>query len=75
LLEYIRPQFEDENGTLDGVMGFKYNQEKLKSETLRLGKILQDELDTTSRFFKEVYTNPSRLDAQVREDQVTDTLE
>ena len=28
-----------------------------------------------SAFFKEVYINPSRLGAQVREDQVEDSIE
>lgn len=76
--ETVRPQFEDENGVLDPVTGFKYNEQKLKEETLRLGRILQDELDLeiadmdakASRFFKEVYINPSRLGAQVRESDV-----
>jgi len=31
--------------------------------------------EKASRFFKEVYVNPSRLGAQVREDQVDDSLE
>ena len=81
--ETVMPQFADENGVLDPVTGYKYNEQKLKDETVRLGRILQDKLDleiadmnpAASRFFKEVYVNPSRLGAQVREDHVTDSLE
>jgi len=44
---------------------------------------LQDELeleiadmdDKASKFFKEVYVNPSRMAAMVREDDVIDSLE
>ena len=41
---------------------------KLNLEIADLGK-------EGSRFFKEVYINPSRMGAQIREDQVEDTLE
>jgi hypothetical protein len=82
--ETVMPQFADEDGDMIcPATGYKYNSKKLKEETMRLGRILQDELDLeiadmdekASRFFKEVYVNPSRLGAQVREDQVDGTLE
>jgi hypothetical protein len=80
--ENVMPKFEDPNGIICQATGYKYNQEKLKEETLRLGKILQDELDLeiadmddkASRFFKEVYINPSRLPPMVRESEVDGEL-
>jgi hypothetical protein len=61
----------------------KWNYAKLQEESNKLGYDIRSELDLEiadlgkegSRFFKEVYINPSRLGAQVREDQVEDTLE
>lgn len=78
----IAPQFADENGILCPRTGYKYNLEKLKSETLRLGKILQDELGLeiadldakASRFFKETYVNPARVRPMAREVEVTNEI-
>ncbi len=81
--EHVMPQFADDDGdSICVATGYKYDSVKLKEETLRLGRIIQDELDLeiadmdkkASRFFKEVYINPSRLGAQVREDLVDDSI-
>ncbi len=77
------PQFADPEGELCPATGYRYNVEKLKAETVRLGRILQDELDLeisdmddkASRFFKEVYVNPSRMAPMVREEDVIGNLE
>ena len=61
----------------------KWNYNTLQEESDKLGYELRKELDLEiadlgkegSRFFKEVYINPSRMGAQIREDQVEDTLE
>ena len=81
--ETVMPQFVDPDGELCPATGYRYNINKLKAETLRLGRIIQDELDLeiadmddkASKFFKEVYVNPSRMQAMVREDDVIDSLE
>lgn len=81
--EEVFPQFADEDGELCARTGMRWNYEKLRAETERLGVELRRVLDLEiadigkegSRFFKSVYINPSRLGAQVREDQVTDTIE
>lgn len=82
--ETVAPRFADPDGELCPVTGYKYNKQKLKEETVRLGTILRDTLDlefadmdkSASRFFKEVYVNPSRMAPTVREDQViNDSLE
>jgi hypothetical protein len=78
----LAPQFID--GTeLCPRTGFSWDPVRLKAETVRLGNELRSELDLEiadigyegSRFWKTVYRNPSRLGAQVREDQVNDTIE
>lgn len=80
----VFPQFEvQEGGELCVRTGMRWDYDKLKKETDELGIILRRELDLEiadlgkegSRFFKKVYINPSRMGAQVREDQVEDTLE
>ena len=63
--------------------GMRWDKAKLKDKTVELGYDLRKKLNLKiadmgeegSAFFKEVYINPSRLGAQVREDQVEDTLE
>ena len=63
--------------------GMRWDKAKLKAKTLELGIDIRKQLklkiadmgEEGSAFFKEVYINPSRLGAQVREDQVEDTLE
>jgi hypothetical protein len=79
----VMPQFADPEGELCPATGYQYNVEKLKSETVRLGRILQDELDLeisdmddkASKFFKEVYVNPSRMAPMVREEDVIGNIE
>lgn len=74
----IQPQFADDMGEMCAATGYKYNKDKLKEETVRLGRILQDELgleiadmdEKASKFFKTVYVNPSRLRPTTKEDQV-----
>ena len=63
--------------------GMRWDKSKLKEKTVELGIDLRKQLklkiadmgEEGSAFFKEVYINPSRLGAQVREEQVEDTLE
>ena len=81
--ETVAPMFADPEGELCTATGYRYNVEKLKAETVRLGRILQDELDLeisdmddkASKFFKEVYVNPSRMAPMVREEDVIGSLE
>lgn len=78
----VFPQFEGGN-ELCIRTGQKWDYDKLKKETERLGVELRRELDLEiadlgkdgSRFFKTVYINPARMGAQIREDQVEDKLE
>jgi len=78
----ILPQFEG-GDQLCIRTGGKWDLDKLKADTIRLGIELQRELQLEiadldvngSKFFKTVQINPSRLGAQIREDQVIDTLE
>jgi len=78
----LAPQFID--GTeLCPRTGFSWDPVRLKAETVRLGNELRSELDLEiadighegSRFWKNVYRNPSRLGPQVREDQVQNNIE
>jgi hypothetical protein len=80
--EELAPQFED--GTeLCPRTGYSWDPVRLKERTVELGDALRSELDleiadvgeSGSRFWKTVYRNPSRLGAQVREENVTDTIE
>lgn len=81
--ETVAPQFADPEGEMCPRTGYKYNKDKLKAETLRLGRILQDELgleiadldEKASTFFKEVYVNPSRMAPMVREADVISGIE
>ena len=80
----VLPQFRlEEGGELCTRTGIRWNLELLQSETQRLGVELRRALDLEiadigpegSRFFKSVYINPSRMGAQVREDQVVNSIE
>ena len=80
----VAPKFEAELiGEMCVNTGYTWDKEKLKTETIRLGRILQDELDLeiadmdekASRFFKEVYINPARVAPMVREENVTNNIE
>jgi hypothetical protein len=81
--ETVMPQFADPEGEMCPATGYRYNIDKLKAETVRLGRILQDELELeiadmdnkASKFFKEVYVNPSRMAPMVREEDVISSLE
>jgi len=63
--------------------GTRWNYDAVLNASNELGYELRRDLDLEiadlgvegSKFFKEVYINPSRLGAQIREDQVEDTLE
>lgn len=80
----VFPKFEvAEGGELCSRTGMRWDYDKVKEASDELGVILRRELDLEiadlgkegSRFFKSVYINPSRLGAQVREDQVIDSIE
>ena len=76
------PQFEGGDELCINT-GMRWDMAKLKDKTVELGYDLRKQLNLKiadmgeegSAFFKEVYINPSRLGAQVREEQVEDTLE
>ena len=76
------PQFEG-GDELCVNTGARWDKAKLKEKTVELGYDLRKKLKLKiadmgvegSAFFKEVYINPSRLGAQVKEEQVEDTLE
>ena len=78
----VFPEFEG-GEELCVLTGMRWDKSKLKDKTVELGIDLRKQLklkiadmgEEGSAFFKEVYINPSRLGAQVREDQVEDTLE
>lgn len=78
----VFPEFEGDE-ELCVLTGMRWDKSKLKEKTVELGIDLRKQLklkiadmgEEGSAFFKEVYINPSRLGAQVREDQVEDTLE
>ena len=79
----VLPQFQDNDDQLCKRTGTRWNYDAVLQASNELGYELRKELDLEiadlgiegSRFFKEVYINPSRLGAQIREDQVEDTLE
>lgn len=80
--EEVFPEFEGGEELCINT-GMRWDKDKLKAKTLELGIDIRKKLKLKiadfgpegSEFFKEVYINPSRLGAQVREDQVEDTLE
>ena len=79
----VLPQFQDNDDQLCKRTGMRWNYDDVLQKSNQLGIDLRRDLRLPiadlgiegSRFFKEVYVNPSRLGAQVREDQVEDTLE
>lgn len=79
----VLPQFQDAPDQLCKRTGMQWNYKAVEDKSIELGIDLRKELDLEiadlgkegSRFFKEVYINPSRLHAQIREDWVEDTLE
>ena len=81
-LTEVLPQFMGDTSELCPRTGQAWDRKLLTEATRDLGVDLRRELDLEiadmgvegSRFFKTVYINPSRLGAQVREDQVEDKL-
>ena len=79
----VLPNFQENSDQLCKRTGTQWNYKAVEDESIRLGIELRKVLDLEiadlgkegSRFFKEVYINPSRTGAQIREDQVVDTLE
>ena len=79
----VLPKFQDNDDQLCKRTGTRWNYNSVLDASNELGIELRRDLRLPiadlgiegSRFFKEVYVNPSRLGAQVREDQVEDTLE
>lgn len=75
--ETVAPQFVGDDQMCTKT-GYKWSKEMLIAEIDRLGVILRKELNLEiaefneqgSRFFKEVYVNPPRLNPMVREDWV-----
>ena len=82
-MKNVLPNFQDNDDQLCKRTGMRWNYNSVLEESQRLGFELRRDLDLEiadlgkegSRFFKEVYVNPSRMGAQIREDQVEDTLE
>lgn len=80
--EEVLPNFKGDASELCINTGMQWDAKVLREATIDLGYDLRKDLKLEiadmgvegSRFFKEVYTNPSRLGAMVREDQVEDTL-
>lgn len=76
--ETVAPQFESDIGEMCASTGYTWDKKKLTAETVRLGDIITSELDieiadldpTQSKFFKEVYVNPARVNPMAREDDV-----
>jgi len=74
----VFPQFESETGTLCPRTGMRWDEEKVKAESVRLGVDLIAELDLEiadfdaqqSKFFKAVYHNPARVAPMAREEEV-----
>jgi len=79
----VLPKFQENDDQLCKRTGTRWNYQAVLDESLRLGIEIRRDLGLDiadlgvegSKFFKSVYINPSRLGAQVREDQVVDTLE
>jgi hypothetical protein len=82
-MEDVLPNFTGDESEMCKRTGMRWDKKVLKEAILDLGVDLRRDLKLEiadigvegSEFFKEVYINPSRLGAQVREDQVEDTLE
>lgn len=81
--EKIAPEFETEIGEMCINTGYVWDKNALELEIVRLGEILQTELDleftdlgiSQSRFFKAVYVNPARVAPMAREDNVINGIE
>ena len=81
--EDILPQFADEKGEICANTGMRWNLDKVRKASVELGVDIRKHLDLPiadldedgSRFFKAVYTNPTRLEPMVREDQVEYTID
>ena len=81
--ETVLPQFQTDSDQLCRRTGTRWSLAAVQAASGRLGIAMRRDLKLEiadlgvegSRFFKEVYVNPSRLGAQIREDQVEDTLE
>ncbi len=81
--EDILPQFADEEGEICANTGMRWNLDKVRKASIELGVDIRKHLDLPiadldedgSRFFKAVYTNPTRLEPMVREDQVEYTID
>ena len=81
-VDELFPQFEN-GDQLCPRTGMMWDSNKLKTQTVSLGKDLRGKLDLEiadlglegSRFFKTVYKNPARLGAMIRETEVVDSLE
>ena len=79
----VLPKFQENSDQMCPRTGMQWDYNAVLNASNELGYELRSELDLEiadlgkegSRFFKRVYVNPSRLGAQVREDQVEDTLE
>jgi hypothetical protein len=79
----VLPQFQEDPDQMCKRTGIQWNYKAVEDKSIELGIDLRKRLDLEiadlgkegSRFFKEVYINPSRMHAQIREDQVEDTLE
>jgi hypothetical protein len=75
--EEVMPQFAGNEVTCP-VSKYSYSQTKLMTETLKLGRTLQQDLrleiadldEQGSRFFKASYFNPHRLAPTVKESDV-----
>tara|TARA_R100001443_G_scaffold66904_1_gene75844 strand:- start:225 stop:548 length:324 start_codon:yes stop_codon:yes gene_type:complete len=81
--EDVFPQFADDNGEICANTGMRWSLEKLRASTANYGVDIKKHLNLPiadldpdgSKFFKAVYTNPTRLEPLVREDQVEYTIE
>jgi hypothetical protein len=80
--ESIQPQFSG-GSELCKSTGWTYDKKKLQDEIFKLGEILRTKLglelaeldENGSRFFKESWINPPRLNAQVTEQQVNNSID
>ena len=79
----VFPQFADEQGEICPNTGMRWSLEKVRKASVDYGIEIKKHLNLPiadldvdgSRFFKAVYTNPTRLEPLVREDQVQYTIE
>ncbi len=73
----IAPQFKGDHVTCPRT-GYSYDKTKLIAKTQELGRALRNDLglnvaemdEENSKFFKEVYINPTRTAPLIREDQI-----